>query len=81
METEIICWQHLVGPNDSNGNPRRVYVAYERDATGELEVCAVWDESYIGKPKELRRDSELHSACIFPKEYKQWLKHPKFQEG
>lgn len=63
---------HLTTNNDTNGNPRRVYVAI--GPHGALE--GAWDEGYSGReavPASYR--SHVHEAVsieITPAEYRKW---------
>lgn len=66
-------------PNDSNGNPRRVYVGY---SFGE-RIVGVWNEGYIG------RDAVPYQYHTFPcvdvpcsaTEYKKLLRTTPAREG
>ena len=62
--------QHLKAPNDTNGNPRRVFVIY--DAAGNI-LDAV-DEGYAGRPQWVRALPELPSFSITATEYREILR-------
>lgn len=55
METLCYTIQHIAGINDSYGNPQRLYMVC-RVIKGEpdVEVVALYDESYSGYPEEWR---------------------------
>lgn len=58
--------------NDSNGNPRRVWVGIAPCGS----VSGAWDEGYAGRqalPKRLRQKSACEFATT-PKEYREILK-------
>ena len=72
-------YQHMKAPNDTNGNPRRLFMVY--DGSTQFAV----DEGYKGKPKFLNycrhgRNwgngddfQELMPVDISPKEYRKIL--------
>ena len=64
---------HLRAENDSNGNPRRAYVALEENI-----VRGVWDEEYSGHHcvPEAQRAAAQHcpSFAVTPSEYRKWVK-------
>ncbi len=64
-------YQHLRCANDTNGNPRRVFVFY--DAAGS--IVAVEDEGYRGKPKACAGLVELPSLETYPAERRDLLKN------
>ena len=67
--------QHLSAKNDTNGNPRRLYMAYNSET---LELEAIWDEGYRGVPSPIRGLPRLPEVKITPKEYRDWLNHELF---
>lgn len=48
-------YQHYLAPNDTNGNPRRLWVVYEVGnlASSDLYIAEVIDEGYGGRPEKL----------------------------
>jgi hypothetical protein len=54
-EYVIFAYQHLRWPNDTNGNPRRLYLVYDENAS----LLAVIDEGYRGLPKGLHGIPQL----------------------
>lgn len=64
-------FQHIKAPNDSNGNPRRLYLVYSTE-TGRL--VSVYDEGYGGRPAALRGVVELPPIEVSASEYKAWLR-------
>jgi hypothetical protein len=70
MKNAILC---LCAPNDTNGNPRRVYVAHD---CGGFFIGA-WDDAYTGVdcvPADIRANSGYTVYVeTTPKEYKAWL--------
>lgn len=62
--------QHLRAPNDYNGNPRRVYVVYNRAG----DVVDAIDEGYRGLPQSLRGVAGLPSIEVAPSVYREFLK-------
>jgi hypothetical protein len=66
--------QQLRTTNDTNGNPRRVWVLYRvEDERYFPEVVAVADEGYAGDPfREVR--AALPSIMVTPTEYRAWRK-------
>ena len=74
-------YQHLKAPNDTNGNPRRLYVVYSLMETGPIEkhelipvLTAVFNEGYRGLPKELKGLSELYPVFVSATEYRNHVK-------
>ena len=65
-----MAWQHLNAGNDTNGNPRRVFVVYAMSGN----ILDVIDEGYAGTPRWLRDLPQLPGFIIKPSEYKQLLK-------
>ena len=56
---------HLCAKNDSNGNPRRLFVLSNEDG----RFIAVWDEGYKGSdavPGEFRKDAYLAQRLDIP---------------
>lgn len=81
----MILYQHLKTTNDSNGNPRRLYVVYEASVSDAYanrfaEVVQVVDEGYGGtawldtyhNPRNIPM-VELPSINISVAEYREWL--------
>lgn len=64
----------LAAPNDTNGNPRRLFVVFN-DTDNMVEV---WDEGYHGKPKALGayNPARIH---IPASEYREILRFAKEQ--
>lgn len=62
--------QHLRADNDTNGNPRRLYVVYDERGN----VLQVIDEGYRGLPKELHDIDHLPDVEISGKTYREWLR-------
>ncbi len=70
MTTTATHYQHLRCTNDTNGNPRRVFVLY--DAQGEI-VRAI-DEGYRGTPAECRGLIQLPTFDTTPAERRALLR-------
>jgi len=66
----ILAWQHLNAGNDTNGNPRRVFVVYGTEG----QILDAIDEGYSGTPRWLRDYPQLAGFVIKPSEYKLLLK-------
>lgn len=66
-------FQHLGTTNDTNGNPRRVYVVYDADGF----VCAVYNEGYRGIPKEIKGLTQLPGFNITPGDYRECVRLAK----
>jgi hypothetical protein len=70
--------QHLIAPNDVNGNPRRLYMVQV-----ETNGVTIYDEGYLGSgaiPEQVRHRVEwLPEIHITAKEYKRLLK--KYGKG
>jgi len=66
-------YQHLNAGNDTNGNPRRVFVLY--DAQGD--IVRTIDEGYRGTPSECRGLVQLPGFGIKPAEYRALLRDHK----
>lgn len=62
---DIMCYQHLKTKNDRNGNPRRLWVAYNYRGN----VCEVIDEGYSGRPYHLKDKLEILEVEIPVYEY------------
>jgi len=66
-------YQHLRAPNDSNGNPRRLFVVYETTDQDEIQkyisTVAIHDEGYGGIPDELKDVPSIGSVEITAREY------------
>jgi hypothetical protein len=67
--TTLLCYQQLRAPNDTNGNPRRLWVVYHQDGT----VAEVVDEGYGNRPKYLSTLPDLGSIDIAGKEYRAFI--------
>lgn len=72
---------HFCARNDVNGNPQRVYVAYN----SRSQVVAITDEGYDGKPKWL---SEMNARQVWEvrvdvsvTEYRKWIKRAQEFSG
>ena len=63
-------YQHLRGPQDTNGNPRRCFVVY--DSGGN--ILEVIDEGYAGRPKHLRMLAQLPDVVVSANEYRAFLR-------
>jgi len=60
----------LAAPNDGNGNPRRVFVAFDGSVVG------AWDEGYLGSdaiPEALRGSYGGITIEVTPREYRRYL--------
>lgn len=68
---DAILTQHLSASHDINGNPRRLWLAY--DSGGN--VVAVIDEGYSNLPPELSKLPSLPRVDIGVREYSRWLKY------
>lgn len=73
MEEEIKFIQHLQATNDTNGNPRRVYVFYDDNG----DIIKTVDEGYQGFRKEWRGIKQLPEIKVMPSEYKHFAKWKK----
>lgn len=66
----------LAAPEDTNGNPRRVFVTYTADATQKF--VAIYDEGYLGDSAITNPEHRAAFAGIrfniTVKEYKGFLK-------
>jgi hypothetical protein len=71
--------QHLCCTNDTNGNPRRIWVGYS--ASGQ--ILDIRDEGYDSRPEYLRDGSafELPAIAIPPAEYREWLERLEHRTG
>lgn len=59
---------HLAATNDTNGNPRRLYVKLDRRGF----IAGAWDEGYLGSgaiPSQYRREVVGPRLEITPGEY------------
>ena len=66
-----LAYQHLRASNDSNGNPRRLWIVYGRDGA----PLRIEDEGYSGREAVRGLNCpELPSAEITPKDYRAWLR-------
>lgn len=71
-------YQHLRCANDTNGNPRRVFVFYAADGS----VVAVEDEGYRGTPAACRGLVQLMTVETYPAERRALLKDfPRLKEA
>ena len=66
-------YQRLLCKNDVNGNPRRLYVAYEM-IKGAPEVMGIYDDGYAGKPKHLNGAPSIMDVSISPSKYREMYK-------
>jgi hypothetical protein len=83
----ILAWQHVRATNDTNGNPRRLFMAY-LTPTGRaamlangfpLETCGasqtlVIEEGYDGRPAFLTFDQQLETVEVTPTELRRMRK-------
>lgn len=64
--------------NDTNGNPRRVYVALSSDPEGGTYILGAWDEEYRGYhcvPKKLHKSAQFAPTFdTTPAEYRLLLR-------
>ncbi len=74
------CLVHLNAGNDVNGNPRRVYLAFQAG-----RILGVWDEGFRGSevlPSDLRaRASNALSLPTTPAKYRELLKFHEAADG
>ena len=78
----ITVMQHLRAENDTNGNPRRLYIFYNWDEVARDHVAAtiaVYEEGYHGMPKIGRYMVELPSVNITNSEYRETKKDAKLR--
>ena len=61
--------QNLRAPNDIDGNPRRLWVAYSSD---DGDPVAVYDEGYSGDPFAGTKRVTVSSVEISAGEYTEW---------
>lgn len=61
-------YQHLTADNDTNGNPRRLYLVIDHDGA----MVAAIDEGYLGKGAIAGYDGlrELPELKITPRQYR-----------
>jgi hypothetical protein len=66
-------YQHLrhVGGNDTNGNPRRIFVLY--DAQGN--IVQTINEGYRGTPSEVRGLVQLPGYSVSASDFRELSKH------
>lgn len=69
-------YQHIKAPNDSNGNPRRLYIVYEVSLTEPqgADVVAVFEEAYMGIPAALKSMASLYPVSVAVSEYNGFIK-------
>jgi hypothetical protein len=72
--------QRLSATNDTNGNPRRVWVVYGDAGFLHGTIMTARDEAYGGQPQEFRTIPRLPDLEITPAEYKHILKHYAHRE-
>lgn len=60
-------YQHIIAPQDRNGNPQRLFMVYEG-----RDFYAI-DEGYRGRPKFLQDYLEIMPVNVSAKEYKALL--------
>lgn len=63
-------YQRFNAGNDTNGNPRRVFVVYSSGGT----VLDTIDEGYAGAPQWVRQLHQLPDVRCSVSEYRDWLK-------
>jgi hypothetical protein len=66
--------QRLSATNDTNGNPRRVWVVYGETEGFYSSIVTARDEGYSGRPSEFAFLVRLPDLEITPGEYKHILK-------
>ena len=74
--------QKIGTTNDTNGNPRRLWIIYDTRKTRNHRppwIAGVVEEGYAGAPAWLPK-MELPSVEVAPKEYHDWKKIAK-EEG
>ena len=77
---KIRVYQHQRHTNDTNGNPRRLWVVFELDTRkpgGTGLLVAVYNEGYRDRPQALHDLAELPSVSITPREYRDTIRHAK----
>ena len=72
---KLLCFQHLKAGHDSNGNPRRCFVGY--DKKGNIAIVA--DEGYSGRPGWTNGVVELPSVNVSFSEYRAFLNAVKLR--
>ncbi len=65
--------QLYAAQNDTNGNPRRVYVLFQA-LGGMVSPVAVEDCGYVGMPKGWGKHAQLPTVSVSPSDYRDWLK-------
>lgn len=69
-------YQHVRTKNDTNGNPRRLYVEYDLSSR-QAKVVGVWEEGYSDRPRHLNGAVELLTVNVEPKYYRHMVKTAK----
>lgn len=67
----ILVYQHQCAINDKNGNPRKLWIAWNSMGT----ILKVQDEKYKGKPKW--KGIQITTVEITVAEYQETLKYAK----
>jgi len=70
FDRKPVMFQQLRAPNDSSGNPRRLYVLYKLNGAPH----SVIDDGYAGGPEECKGLFQLSTFYIPVSEYNSWLK-------
>lgn len=74
---KIAFYQQLRAPNDRNGNPRRLFVAYSYS----VQPVRVYDEGYTGVPEDLREVRAALTVDVSVTEYRRFLRIGADLEG
>lgn len=79
MRLGIKIVQHVKTKNDSNGNPRRLFVFYSRRnmVAKHLDMVKVIEEGYSGRPGEADKAFELPPVNVSPAEYREFVRAAK----
>jgi len=63
--------QRVSTTNDTNGNPRRLWVVYRLSIGGNSFVHdSIYDEGYSGKPVEVQTILSIPEVFVSPSEWK-----------
>ena len=76
LDPNTYVWQHVRTTNDTNGNPRRMFMIYTlpRDG-GYLNRKTAWiDEGYGGRPDWLKHERSLEPLGVSPSEFRRLKK-------
>lgn len=81
MSDEVVSILHLAAPNNTSGNPRRLFIGLDKSG----HVVRITDEGYTGRPDWVRDANnrglwEFH-AEVPPSTYTRWKKHTLFEEA